>query len=399
VLFRRPPRDGCLDRARCGHRRHCNRRVGVCLPIRSSCAASCSSTRCWDGSPHRTSGAVCRIAARRRPLRRDGRRRAFNDVSRTQGVTELAIAQGDRHAKWATQRFRRPCWCAGEFARRAGRWSAEGTPRSSATCRRVAKLFRGPSPCWRAFLILSIGLTPTAYPLLPAAIDACRDAHDRQFPASSSRSQPRQGHLQRKRLSSASLAPLRDSCRPRRPGLGVLSSYVFRAQRARTSTSRPPKRSPVTVLVLVGLVSDPRARSQTGAFAAPRSPRSASPCSRAYLVIIVFPSTRNFFALAAPTFSVLAPGDRPARRSQSWASRSSTTASFQGRGRRGLADAEQIDDEDERSRRAPIAPPAPPLGRIRAGAESSAGGGPPTFIPATPLIPAFDHAAPRRGRS
>jgi cation-transporting ATPase E len=166
---------------------------------------------------------------------------------------------------------------------------------------RVAKLFVTKSAL-AAFLILSIGLTPTAYPLLPRQLTLAA-ALTIGIPGVFLALAPSSGTYSAKGF-------LRELARFAIPagtaaGLGVLSSYVFALNVL--DLELPAARTvAVTVLVLVGLYlilaleANGRIRS-TAIFTL------CLALLAAYLVILAFPSTRNFFAFAAPTFSVLAP--------------------------------------------------------------------------------------------
>ena len=166
---------------------------------------------------------------------------------------------------------------------------------------RVTKLFVTKSVL-AAFLILSIGLTPTAYPLLP-----------RQLTLAATLTIGIPGFflaLAPSRGSYSARGFLRELARFAIPagtaaGLGVLSSYVF-ALNVLDLELPAAQTVAVTVLVLVGLYLI-LALEANGRV---RSTAISTLCLAllaAYLVILVFPSTRSFFALAAPTFSVLAP--------------------------------------------------------------------------------------------
>ena len=113
--------------------------------------------------PHLAGGQAARRrgAPRRRPLRRDDRRRRQRRP-RAQGLAARDRA-GERHADGPQRRRRRARLAA--TSPRSRRWSTRGA-RSSATSSASSKLFVTKS-AFAAFLVLSIGLTPTAYPLLP----------------------------------------------------------------------------------------------------------------------------------------------------------------------------------------------------------------------------------------
>ena len=166
---------------------------------------------------------------------------------------------------------------------------------------RVAKLFVTKS-AFAAFLVLSIGLTPTAYPLLP-----------RQLTLAASLTIGIPGFFLALAPSSGRYSAhgfLRELARFALPagtaaGLGVLSSYLFalnvldlRLAAARTVA--------VTVLVLVGLYLI-LALEVAGRVRGTAISALCLALLAAYFVILAFPSTRHFFALASPTPAVLGP--------------------------------------------------------------------------------------------
>ena len=166
---------------------------------------------------------------------------------------------------------------------------------------RVAKLFVTKS-AFAAFLVLSIGLTPTAYPLLP-----------RQLTLAASLTIGIPGFFLALAPSSGRYSAhgfLRELARFALPagtaaGLGVLSSYLFalnvldlRLAAARTVA--------VTVLVLVGLYLI-LALEVAGRVRGTAISALCLVLLAAYFVILAFPSTRHFFALASPTPAVLGP--------------------------------------------------------------------------------------------
>ena len=164
---------------------------------------------------------------------------------------------------------------------------------------RVAKLFVTKS-AFAAFLVLSIGLTPTAYPLLPrqltlaATLTIGIPGFFLALGPSSGRYSPR-GFL--RELAQFAL-PAGTAA-----GLGVVSSYLFalnvlglRLEVARTVA--------VTVLVLVGLflILALEAVGRT------RSAAISVLCIvllGLYLAALILPVTRHFFALALPGPSVV----------------------------------------------------------------------------------------------
>ena len=166
---------------------------------------------------------------------------------------------------------------------------------------RVAKLFVTKS-AFAAFLVLSIGLTPTAYPLLP-----------RQLTLAASLTIGIPGFFLALAPSSGRYSAhgfLRELARFALPagtaaGLGVLSSYLFalnvldlRLAAARTVA--------VTVLVLVGLYLI-LALEVAGRVRGTAISALCLALLAAYFVILAFPSTRHFFALTSPTPAVLGP--------------------------------------------------------------------------------------------
>jgi magnesium-transporting ATPase (P-type) len=166
---------------------------------------------------------------------------------------------------------------------------------------RVAKLFVTKS-AFAAFLILSIGLTPTAYPLLP-----------RQLTLAASLTIGIPGFFLALAPSSGSYRArgfLRELARFALPagtaaGLGVLSSYLF-ALNVLDLELAAARTVAVTVLVLVGLYL---ILALEGAGRV-RSTAIAVLCAAllaAYVVLLFLPFARHFFALAAPTPAVFLP--------------------------------------------------------------------------------------------
>ena len=166
---------------------------------------------------------------------------------------------------------------------------------------RVAKLFVTKS-AFAAFLVLSIGVTPTAYPLLP-----------RQLTLAASLTIGIPGFFLALAPSTGRWSPdafLRELARFALPagtaaGLGVLSSYLFalnvldlRLVEARTVA--------VTVLVLVGLylilALELRGRLRGAAVSL-----LCAALLAAYVVALLVPFTRTFFSLAVPTPWIVAP--------------------------------------------------------------------------------------------
>ena len=166
---------------------------------------------------------------------------------------------------------------------------------------RLAKLFVTKS-AFAAFLVLSVGLTPTAYPLLP-----------RQLTLAASLTIGIPGFFLALAPSSGRYSArgfLRELARFALPagtaaGLGVLSSYLFalnvldlRLVAARTVA--------VTVLVLVGLYLI-LALEVTGRVRGTAISALCLALLAAYFAILLLPSMRHFFALAAPGPAVLGP--------------------------------------------------------------------------------------------
>jgi magnesium-transporting ATPase (P-type) len=164
---------------------------------------------------------------------------------------------------------------------------------------RVAKLFVTKS-VFAAFLILSIGLTPTAYPLLPrqltlaASLTIGIPGLFLALAPSSGRYHP-QGFL---RELAAFAVPAGTAA-----GLGVLSGYLFALNvldlgliRSRTVAT--------TVLVIVGLslivVLEATGRRRGAAVTGLVAMLGAG-----YALVLALPFTRGFFALAAPTATVV----------------------------------------------------------------------------------------------
>ncbi len=159
---------------------------------------------------------------------------------------------------------------------------------------RVSKLFVTKS-AFAAFLVLSIGLTPTAYPLLPrqlslvAALTIGIPGFFLALGPSSGDSSPR-GFL---RETGRFAIPAGTAA-----GLGVVSSYLFALNvlDLKLDVSRTVA---VTVLVLVGLYLI----LALEAVGTTRSAVISTLCLSllgAYVAVLVFPATRDFFALALP---------------------------------------------------------------------------------------------------
>ena len=166
---------------------------------------------------------------------------------------------------------------------------------------RVAKLFVTKS-AFAAFLVLSIGLTPTAYPLLPRQLTLAAGLTI-GIPGFFLALAPSAG-----RYSAHGF--LRELARFAVPagtaaGLGVLSSYVFALNVL--DLELPEARTvAVTVLVLVGLYLI-LALEATGRLRATAISTLCLALLAIYLVILVFPSLRDFFELTSPSPAVIGP--------------------------------------------------------------------------------------------
>ncbi|HZO34679.1 MAG TPA: HAD-IC family P-type ATPase, partial [Gaiellaceae bacterium] len=166
---------------------------------------------------------------------------------------------------------------------------------------RVAKLFVTKS-AFAAFLVLSVGLTPTAYPLLPRHLTLAA-ALTIGIPGFFLALAPSTGRFGTRGF-------LRDLGRFALPagtaaGLGVLSSYLFalnvlglHLEEARTVAT--------TALVIVGLYlilaleAEGRARGTAVAVL-------TAVLLVAYIVVLAIPGLRDFFALTGPHVAVLVP--------------------------------------------------------------------------------------------
>jgi cation-transporting P-type ATPase E len=219
-----------------------------------------------------------------------------NDVPALK-ASQLAIAQGT-----GTQMARTVAdvvLVRGEFAA-VPAMVAEGR-RILRNVQRVSKLFVTKS-AFAAFLILSVGLTPTAYPLLPRQLTLAA-AVTIGIPGFFLALGPSAGQY-------TSRGFLRELARFAIPagvaaGLGVVSSYLFALNviDLRLAAARAVA---VTVIVIVGLYLI-LALEATGRVRGTAISALCLALFAAYLVILVFPSTRRFFDLAEPTASVLAP--------------------------------------------------------------------------------------------
>jgi cation-transporting ATPase E/undecaprenyl-diphosphatase len=166
---------------------------------------------------------------------------------------------------------------------------------------RVAKLFVTKS-AFAAFLVLSIGLTPTAYPLLPRQLTLAASLTI-GIPGFFLALAPSTG-----RYSSKGF--LRELARFALPagtaaGLGVLSSYLF-ALNVLDLKLIEARTVAVTVVILVGLYLI-LALEVAGRV---RGAAVSTLCLfllSAYVLVLLVPFAREFFALAAPTPAIVLP--------------------------------------------------------------------------------------------
>jgi P-type E1-E2 ATPase len=166
---------------------------------------------------------------------------------------------------------------------------------------RVAKLFVTKS-AFAVFLVLSIGLTPTAYPLLP-----------RQLTLAASLTIGIPGFFLALAPSAGQYSPrgfLRDLARFALPagtaaGLGVLSSYLA-ALNVLDLDVRAARTVATTTLVLVGLYLILALEAEGRRRGAAVSLLTLVLLT-GYLLVLAFPFARHFFALVPPGPSVLAP--------------------------------------------------------------------------------------------
>ncbi len=166
---------------------------------------------------------------------------------------------------------------------------------------RVAKLFVTKS-VFAAFLILSVGLTPTAYPLLPRHLTLAA-LLTIGIPGFFLALGPSSG-----RYSARGF--LRDLGRFAIPagtaaGLGVASSYLF-ALNVLGLDLLDAQTVATTALVLVGLYLI-LALEAAGAVRGTAIAIMTAALLATYLAILILPGTRSFFALSAPHISVLVP--------------------------------------------------------------------------------------------
>jgi magnesium-transporting ATPase (P-type) len=166
---------------------------------------------------------------------------------------------------------------------------------------RVAKLFVTKS-VFAAFLILSVGLTPTAYPLLPRHLTLAATLTI-GIPGFFLALGPSSG-----RYSARGF--LRDLGRFAIPagtaaGLGVASSYLF-ALNVLGLDLLDAQTVATTALVLVGLYLI-LALEAAGPVRGTAIVILTAALLATYLVILILPGTRSFFALSAPHISVLVP--------------------------------------------------------------------------------------------
>jgi len=169
-----------------------------------------------------------------------------------------------------------------------------------ANVQRVAKLFVTKS-AFAAFLILSIGLTPTAYPLLPRQLTLAASlaigipGFFLALAPSSAPYNPR-GFL---RELSAFALPAGTAA-----GLGVLSGYLFALNVVHLGLTAS-RTVATTVLVLAGLylivVLEASGRKRGTAVTA-----LCLALAALYALVLVVPFARSFFALAAPSAGILA---------------------------------------------------------------------------------------------
>jgi cation-transporting P-type ATPase E len=164
---------------------------------------------------------------------------------------------------------------------------------------RVAKLFVTKS-VFAVVLILSIGLTPIAYPLLPRHLTIAA-AVTIGIPAFFLALAPSGGGFQTEGF-------LRDVARFSVPagtaaGLGVLASYLFALNVANMSLTRSQTVA-TTVLVIVGLYLI-LALEASGLRRGAAVSVMVAALAALYFFVLAFPATRHFFSLSAPGFGVI----------------------------------------------------------------------------------------------
>jgi P-type E1-E2 ATPase len=159
---------------------------------------------------------------------------------------------------------------------------------------RVAKLFVAKS-AFATFLVLSIGLTPQAYPLLPRHLTLAA-LLTIGIPAFFLALGPSEGRFRSEGF-------LFDVARFAVPagtaaGLGVVASFVFARNVGRLPLAEA-RTIATTVLVLVGLYLVLALEGTSRTRAAAVGALSAAMLAL-YLVVVALPGTRNFFALTVP---------------------------------------------------------------------------------------------------
>ncbi|HEU5211985.1 MAG TPA: HAD-IC family P-type ATPase [Gaiellaceae bacterium] len=164
---------------------------------------------------------------------------------------------------------------------------------------RVAKLFVTKS-VFAVVLILSIGLTPIAYPLLPRHLTIAA-AVTIGIPAFFLALAPSGGGFQTEGF-------LRDVARFSVPagtaaGLGVLASYLFALNVANMSLTSSQTVA-TTVLVIVGLYLI-LALEASGLRRGAAVSVMVAALGALYFFVLAFPPTRHFFSLSAPGFGVI----------------------------------------------------------------------------------------------
>ena len=241
-----------------------------------------------------------RVGLRREPDRKDeeGRERRLRHEELGDGVNDvpalkaarLAIAQGN--GSQMARAVSDLVLVRGEFSSIPA-LVAEGR-KVLRNLQRVAKLFVAKS-AFATFLVLSIGLTPQPYPLLPRHLTLAA-ALTIGIPAFFLALAPSEGRYRSERF-------LFDVARFAVPagtaaGLGVLASFIFARNVGRLPLEEA-RTIATTVLVLVGLylilaleaTSRPRAAA-VGALAAAML--------ALYAVVVALPGMRGFFALTVP---------------------------------------------------------------------------------------------------